>query len=278
MDDTARTHDGRALHLERHGDGAPVVVFESGMGASRSMWGAVVPLVAARTSAVVYDRSGLGRSEVDDAPRTLARLADDLGAVLDHIGPGPFVLVGHSWGGPIARVAAAAVPARIAGLVLVDQTDERCELFFSTAARRQASWSMRTMPVLARTGLLRLPVRKLAAHLPDEAARAMRAEDATGPALRTMGAELRQSLADLARLRDAPPTLPDVPVTFITGTKASRLEARRRAALLAAHRAHAGSLPRGRHVTADRSSHYVPFTEPELVADEVLRIVERERA
>jgi pimeloyl-ACP methyl ester carboxylesterase len=48
------------------------------------------------------------------------------------------VLVGHSWGGPIVRVAAAGVPERIAGLVLVDQTDEGCDMFFSSASERQA--------------------------------------------------------------------------------------------------------------------------------------------
>ena len=77
-----------------------------------------------RTTAVVYDRSGLGRSPADPKSRTLHRLASDL---LDHLGHGPFVLVAHSWGGPIVRVAAAASPGRVAGLVLVDQTDEGCD-------------------------------------------------------------------------------------------------------------------------------------------------------
>src|SRR5687767_3209629 len=93
------TRDGRALHVERHGEGRPVVVLESGMGVSRNMWGAVVPLVATRTTVVVYDRSGLGRSPRADGPRDLARLVDDLLDVLAGLGTGPFVLVGHSWGG-----------------------------------------------------------------------------------------------------------------------------------------------------------------------------------
>src|SRR5687767_12881782 len=49
------TRDGRQLFTERAGRGTPVVVFEAGMGASRNMWAAVVPLVAERTSTVVYD-------------------------------------------------------------------------------------------------------------------------------------------------------------------------------------------------------------------------------
>ena len=102
--------------------------------------------VAARTTTVAYDRSGLGRSSHDPAPRVLSRLVDDLVDVLDHLGDGPFVLVGHSWGGPIVRCAAAEVPDRVAGLVLVDQTDERCDLFFAKSVSRSPSPSAPSTP------------------------------------------------------------------------------------------------------------------------------------
>jgi pimeloyl-ACP methyl ester carboxylesterase len=225
-EDRARTRDGRELFVESSGSGTPVVVFEAGMGGSRCSWGAVTPAVAPRTTAVVYDRSGLGRSPHDPAPRVLSRLVDDLVDVLDHLGDGPFVLVGHSWGGPIVRCAAAEVPDRVAGLVLVDQTDEGCDLFFAKAAERQVRLAGPLMPAMARLGLLRLAVRRLAAQLPEPAARAMRAEDGTVAAARTQQSEMAASLDDLRRLR------------------------------------------------AERSGHYVPFTEPQLVADEILRIVD----
>jgi len=132
------------------------------MGASRSSWGAVAPTVAARTTAVVYDRSGLGRSPADPAPRTLSRLAGDL------------------------------------------------------------------VDVLARLGLIRPAVNRLAAHLPEPAATAMRAEDGTVAAVRTHHAELTSHVDDLRRLRDETPALPDVPVTVISGLVPSRIERRRR--------------------------------------------------
>ena len=113
------------------------MVFESGMGASGSMWGAVLPGIAARTRAVAYDRAGLGRSDPDPQPRTLARMTDDLVALLEHLGDDHYVLVGHSWGGPIVRTTAARRPELIAGLVLVDASDERMELFDSPAVRKQ---------------------------------------------------------------------------------------------------------------------------------------------
>jgi len=187
------------------------------------------------------------------------------------------VLVGHSWGGPIVRVAAGMVPERIAGLVLVDQTDEGCDLFFSKASARQTRLLRPLAPVLARLGLIRLVVGRLAAQLPEPAATAMRTEDGTAAALRTHHAELAGHVDDLRRLRDEPPDLPDVPVTVISGLVPSRFERRRRPDLVEAHRARAAALPQGRHVGAAGSGHYVPLTEPDVVADEVLRIVDTAR-
>jgi pimeloyl-ACP methyl ester carboxylesterase len=270
----ATTRDGRELHLERHGEGTPVVVLEAGMGVSRNSWGAVIPGLAARTTVVAYDRSGLGRSAPDPAPRTLDRLTDDLVDLLGHLGDGPFVLVGHSWGGPIVRSAAARVPDRITGLVLVDPTDEGCELFFSAGNERQLRWAPRVMPLLARAGLLRLFVKRLATSLPEPWATGLRTEDGTAAAAAEQLAELRSSNDDLRRLRDEPLVLPDVPVTVISGGKAGAMERNRRGELVAAHRAGAEALPHGRHVVAERSSHYVPFTEPELVVAEVARILD----
>lgn len=268
------TRDGRRLHAERHGTGRPVVVLEAGMGTSRSSWGAVVPLVAERTTVVAYDRAGLGRSPPDPGPRDLDRLAADLLDLLAALGEGPFVLVGHSWGGPIVRCAAAARPELVAGLVLVDPSDEGCDLFFSAGSRRQQAMLPWVLPPLARLGVLRAAARRQARSLPEPWAGAMRAEDGTVAATRTLLAESRRWLDDLRRLRDEPPHLPDVPVVVISGATAGFLERGRRGPLVAAHRARAAASPRGRHVLAHRSSHLVPLTEPEVVAREVLAVVD----
>jgi pimeloyl-ACP methyl ester carboxylesterase len=244
------------------------------MGASRNMWGAVVGRVAKRTSAVVYDRSGLGRSPLDPATRDLRRLADDLVDLLDHLGAGPFVLVGHSWGGPVVRVAAADRPDRIAGLVLVDATDENCDLFFEPGNERQSRVMARFGPSLARVGAFRPVTKRLARALPEPWAGGLRAEDGTVDAVRAQVAELASSIDDLRGLLAAPPAVPDVPVTVVSGAVTPWYERGRRPALIAAHRARADGLARGRHVLAAGSSHYVPFTEPDLVADEILRIVD----
>ncbi len=230
--------------------------------------------MAERTTTVAYDRSGLGRSVPDPGRRDLARLSGDLVDLLDHLGVGPFVLVGHSWGGPIVRAAAALVPDRIAGLVLVDQTDEGCDLFFTRSQSVQVWLGAKILPAMARSGMLRRVVDKQADQLPEPWAGGLRAEDGTVASVAEQLAELRWSTDGLRQLRDHPPALPDVPLTVISGTRSSPLGRRRRAALIAAHRAQAAAAPQGRHVTADRSAHYVPLTDPDLVAAEILRIVE----
>jgi pimeloyl-ACP methyl ester carboxylesterase len=269
---------GRHLAAEARGVGSPIVVFEAGMGASSAAWGAVVPAVAQQVRTVVYDRAGLGRSPRDPEPRPLARLVDDLLALVDHLGPGPLVLVGHSYGGPMCRIAAARRPDRVAGLVLVDQTDEQCPLYHTRAMHMQSNLMAALLPFAARVGLMRMIVRRGAAPLPAELAAAVVANDATVAAARGMAAELRPSGADLLALRDDPPVVPDIAVTLVSGTRKVRFTAKTRTALLAAHRARVAASPRGKFVEAARSAHLVPFTEPDVVAREVLAVVAEVRA
>lgn len=245
------------------------------MGASRSAWGGIVPAVAERTRCVVYDRAGIGRSPRADGPRNLSHLADDLIDLLEHLGSRPAIVVGHSWGGPIARLATARRPDLVAGLVLIDQSDERCDLFFDKAAMRQQDLAARLLPFLARTGLLRLQIKAAYNQLPESDLAAMLTEDTTVAAARALQAELADLDGDLRSLLADPPDLGARPVTWISGTKPVRLGRKNREALIAAHRASAAAHPGGRHVEATRSAHLVMNTEPALVIAEVLRIVDQ---
>jgi pimeloyl-ACP methyl ester carboxylesterase len=115
---------GRSLYLTCKGAGSPTVVLESGTGDTSAVWRKVEPEVAASTRVCRYDRAGLGRS--DPPPpgvRTLDAVVDDLHALLTAAGvPGPYVLVGHSYGAQMALLYAGRHPADVVGLVLVDPT------------------------------------------------------------------------------------------------------------------------------------------------------------
>jgi pimeloyl-ACP methyl ester carboxylesterase len=112
---------GRRLYIECTGTGNPAVVLQSGLGESSSYWGRIAPAVAASTTVCAYDRAGHGRSDPAAAPQDGTALATDLHTLLERAGvPGPYVLVGHSSGGPYVRVFAARYPDQVAGMVLLD--------------------------------------------------------------------------------------------------------------------------------------------------------------
>ncbi|MFJ1591372.1 alpha/beta fold hydrolase [Kitasatospora albolonga] len=274
----ARTRDGRELYYQRLAgpEGRPTVVFEGGLAAGRSYWAGVQAALADVAPTVVYDRSGLGRSPAapPGVSRRLRALADDLGDLLDHLGPeGPYLLVGHSWGGPLVRLAAAARPARVAGLVLVDPSDEACELLFEPSMRRAERVGQLATVWLARLGLLGHAYRSLTAALPPDAAADMRAEGFTVAMTRTRGRELEDAAGDLRALLKNPPGLAGLPVTVVSAgrTSAGMPESvRRRATVSHAYRARQS--PHGRHVVLPEADHMVVTTSATELAEEIRRL------
>jgi pimeloyl-ACP methyl ester carboxylesterase len=116
---------GRSLHIHCAGHGAPVVVFDAGLGNDGSAWASVQPEVARFTQACAYDRAGRGYSDPAPKPRPSRLMAADLHELLARAGvAGPYVLVGHSLGGLNVRLYAAEHPDDVAGMVLVDATSE----------------------------------------------------------------------------------------------------------------------------------------------------------
>lgn len=275
---TVRTRDGRALAAVEYGSGRQLVVFEAGLGVSGREWGLVAPAVGEHATAVVYDRAGYGGSESGPEPRDVRHLAADLADLLDHFGSQPAILVGHSLGGPIIRRYAMEHPERVAGLVLVDQSDESLDFYHRRSTAVLIS-VMAAAQVGAATVGIKLSSRELRriVNLFPAAERAdLLAEMtslATARAARAEMVALAGGLRELNQDGD-PARLPQVPVTLISGAEAgSRSERKLRRALVAAHRALAAALPYGRHVMAERSGHMVPQDRPDLVISEVVRIL-----
>ena len=107
--------DGEIWAEDTGGDGTPVVLVNPGW-STAGIWAPAMGLLADRFRLIRYDDLGVGRSPAPSVPFT--RLAD-LRAVLDHAGPGPAVIVGHSGGGGTALALALDDPERVAALVLV---------------------------------------------------------------------------------------------------------------------------------------------------------------
>ncbi|MFD0516535.1 alpha/beta fold hydrolase [Paractinoplanes durhamensis] len=186
---------GRRLHLRIAGAGGTTVVFEAGLGMSGVCWGLVAPLLADDARTVVYDRAGIAASDDGPSPRTLPALAQDLKALLGTL-PGPFVLVGHSWGGPIVRLAAPLASA----LILVDPSDERDDDFFTPATAKRMAVAGPLTRAAAGIGIYRFAARMGSALPPDLHAQ-FRAENFGRRAARALHAEIRHFLPGLAFAR-----------------------------------------------------------------------------
>lgn len=116
---------GRALACTRYGKGAPTVVLVSGFRAGQRYWNPVIPALAEVVTVVTYDRPGIGASELGTAPNHGLQAATDLHRLLEGLAvPKPYVVVGHSYGGRIARLFASAYSAEVAGIVLEDSSHE----------------------------------------------------------------------------------------------------------------------------------------------------------
>jgi len=118
--------DGRAVRVQAIGlqdrrPGMPVIVFEAGASNSLEIWRDILPQIASMAPVVAYDRAGLGRSEWDDTSPTPRHVIERLRRVLRQVGADPpYVLVGFSWGGMLARYFAGYYPSDVVGLVFVD--------------------------------------------------------------------------------------------------------------------------------------------------------------
>src|SRR6266853_3515962 len=108
---------GHRLHMNCTGKGSPTVVVENGLGDFSFDWILVQRPVSQFTRICTYDRAGYAWSEPGPKPRTFAQINLELHDALRALAePGPYVLVGHSYGGPVVRHFALAYPEETAGI------------------------------------------------------------------------------------------------------------------------------------------------------------------
>ena len=122
--------EGGPLHLRCTGEGQPTVVLEAGASQPSVAWWPVQSGVSEFTRVCSYDRAGIGWSARASGDADPERMVRRLREVLDNAGiSSPFVLVGHSIGGPLAMIFGDLYPDDVSGYVFVDSSDpDRFEL------------------------------------------------------------------------------------------------------------------------------------------------------
>lgn len=293
--------DGTRLHIDCTGpQRGPSVILISGIGDYSFDWELVQPRLGSSNQVCSYDRAGMAWSDADHAEPNLAHLAQQLVNLLRAAKvPAPYIFVGHSWGGAIARIAANLVSTEVAGIVLVDSTHEDEILGINDTAVRPralsaADWAKvwsRPMPGApggppsgALTMKRRVPsIQPPYTHLPKQA-QLYRLWALSRPRSMDTG-DLRSDLMTLFASRggkDHP--LGKLPLIVITPT-AEPYEAegeftadqlkddhlRLQADLVKLSR-------RGKHLFAKRSGHHVQLDDPAVVVEateEVIRQAKR---
>jgi pimeloyl-ACP methyl ester carboxylesterase len=176
--------DGHRLFIECAGSGAPVVVLQAGLGESSAYWAGIASAISSSTTVCRYDRAGHGRSEAAAGSQDGIAIATDLHTLLERAGmPGPYVLVGHSSGGPYVRVFAARYPDQVVGMVLLDA--QPADAFTALPDYPDTYQALRIAyglgPSLARVGLLGIALGLPADQSTPAAARGARDELAALP-------------------------------------------------------------------------------------------------
>jgi pimeloyl-ACP methyl ester carboxylesterase len=121
--DTLVPIDGFHLNFRIFKGGSPNIVLEAGGGMDLTEWGKIAPELAAKTGATVicYDRAGFGKSDLPNHPCDMKVEAGWLWQSLKHLGyEKDFILAGHSYGGWMIRMEASENPDAVRGIVFID--------------------------------------------------------------------------------------------------------------------------------------------------------------
>ena len=111
--------NGTSLYYELHGpEDGEVLVLSNGVLMSTASWGLQTPVLARHYRVLLYDCRGMWKSAHPAGPYSMELHADDLAALLDHLGVQQAHLVGISYGGEVSLAFAVRYPQRVLSLVI----------------------------------------------------------------------------------------------------------------------------------------------------------------
>jgi len=281
---------GYRLHLQTVGSGLPTVVLDAGLSDCSVNWCRILPEVAKFTRVCAYDRAGLGWSDAGPRPRSSEQIVRELHTLLTQAGiPGPYVLVGHSFGGYNVRLFAQEYPGAVAGLVLLDSAHEdQAARMPASLKRLQAQWpqALRAQNPWTSFGIVRLFYTSSNPKLPGSQQPIDRALRSRSGYIATVLSECETFEQSAAQLKNAGP-LPQVPLGVLTAgdlgknpppaippedwTQWKAHWAQMQAEL-------ASRCSNSIHLILTNSTHLIQLDQPDAVVEVIRNVVTRARA
>ena len=279
---------GRRIQLDCRGHGSPTVVLESGLDTYGSLaWASVHDSIAATTRVCAYSRAGIMWSDPTSGSFDSRAVANDLHRALSRAGETvPWVMVGHSLGGPYVTVFTKLYGAEVSGVVLVDPTHpDQFRRYREIAGKSimPSAGLIRFGAAVAWTGLVRAQAdASTPASWPREIGRvnaAFLSASVYGLAREVEGipATLRAA-SELQSFGDRPfvvltagrgPSSSELTQMGLTAEQGKRL----RAVSSALHANQAARAQRGRHTVIPDASHYIQFDRPDAVIRAIRDVV-----
>lgn len=277
---------GYRMHIHCIGEGSPTVVMEAGLNDFSLQWSAVHEEIGQFAKVCVYDRAGFGWSEASPHPRTVATMVSELHTLLQNAEvEGPYVMVGHSFGGIIVREFAHQYPDEVTGMVLVDSAHEHHFVripAFTTLTEAMAS-QFKLFASLNSFGIMALsPTQIPARGLEGEALEQYRALLATTDYFNAAVIESSSFLAELGNgSTRKPKSLGDLPLFVLTRGLPDSLpilseqeNTQYDASWHEMQRELVGLSSNGKQIVAQSSGHYIQLDEPNLVIEAVRELIE----
>ncbi|HUG47653.1 MAG TPA: alpha/beta hydrolase [Candidatus Limnocylindria bacterium] len=248
--------DGRLIHLRFWGEDnpGPTVILEAAANSFSSFYGWLGPALGDEYRVVAYDRPGMGWSVGRSGPPDAAAAAEALREALELAGmEPPYVVVGHSYGGLVARVFAGRNRAETVGLALLDSSHPE-----------QGGWEghaifYRWRALLGHTGVYHLANPAGGTGLPPEEAERVRVVSIWTSQLDASAEELEAWASSIEQVRAAG-TFGDMPLLVVSADRGGFSDA------VAQQEDLARISSAGRLVTLSGVGHMTMVTEPEQAA------------
>jgi pimeloyl-ACP methyl ester carboxylesterase len=269
------------------------VIMDAGFACNCLDWSLVQPEIARFARVISYDRAGYAWSDISPLDRTSKNIVYELHTMLHNAGIfGPYILVGHSFGGCNMQMYATQYPEDVAGLILVDSVHEDQVHVLRPPATHYfqlltGAVYLGAFRLAAKIPVVSTMLKQQIAKLPEHVQEIYHSQSMTNKYADTLRAEAYFAPEDCRQLKEQAPSLADIPLMVISGGKPFINDQRAEHFYTPEQIAHvneqwpilqanlAKKSARSSHLIAHESGHNIHVDQPKIIIDAVRQMIEQ---